>query len=263
METSTKLAIGTIGVLISLFVIALINPFYTIGAGEKGVIVTFGKVSGTVDPGFHVRKPFMDHIEKINVQIQKEQVEASAASKDMQNVTAVVAVNYRLQDDKVSDLYKNIGVNYKEKVIDPAIQEAVKASTSKYNADELITKRETVREEIKTLITEKLATSYIIVTEVNIVNFAFSSQFNAAIEGKVKAEQDALTSKNQLEQVKYEAQQQIETAKAQAESIKIQAQAINSQGGADYVQLQAIQKWNGQLPSQMVPGSTVPFLNLK
>ncbi len=99
--------------------------------------------------------------------------------------------------------------------------------------------------------------------QVNITNFQFSESFSAAIEAKVTAVQNAEAQKNKLEQVKYEAQQKIETAKAEAETIRISAQAINSQGGTDYVNLKAIEKWNGVLPTQFVPGSSMPFINVK
>ncbi len=104
---------------------------------------------------------------------------------------------------------------------------------------------------------------YAIFDTSSITNIEFSPSFTQSIEKKVTAEQDALAAKNRLEQIKYEGEQKVVSAKAEAEAIRIQSQAINSQGGADYVQLQAIQKWNGQLPVQMIPGSTVPFINLR
>lgn len=110
---------------------------------------------------------------------------------------------------------------------------------------------------------ENLSKSDIILEDVFITNFEFSESFDKAIESKVTAEQRALESKNKLEQIKFEAQQQIETAKAEAESIRIKAQAVTQQGGADYVKLQAIQKWDGKLPTQMITGSAVPFIDIK
>jgi prohibitin 2 len=116
------------------------------------------------------------------------------------------------------------------KVITPSVQESVKATTAKYTAEELITKRQIVSQEIQNSLTDKLAKNGIIVSDVNIVDFNFSVGFNEAIEKKVKAEQEAFAEKNKLETVKYQAQQSIEKAKAEAESIKIQASAIQSQG---------------------------------
>ena len=156
-----------------------------------------------------------------------------------------------------------IGKEYRERIIDPALQEAVKSATALYTAEELITKRPEVKDTIKTLLVERLSQEYILVDEFSIVNFDFSPSFNQAIEAKVTAEQNALASKNKLEQVKYEAEQRIATAKGEAEAIRIQADAIQSQGGAEYVNLKAIEKWNGVLPSYMMGNGTVPFVTIK
>ena len=109
---------------------------------------------------------------------------------------------------------------------------------------------------------ERLQRDFMVVDEFSIVNFNFSESFNTAIEAKVTAEQNALAAKNKLEQSKYEADQRIATAKGEAEAIKIQAQAIQTQGGAAYINLKAIEKWNGLLPVYMMGNSPVPFINL-
>jgi regulator of protease activity HflC (stomatin/prohibitin superfamily) len=254
---------GIAGFIILVLLVAWF-PLTVVRAGQKGVVLRWGAVTGEIlDAGIHWVTPVAGAVEKIDIQIQKEEVEASSASKDLQVVTSKVALNYHLNDSQVADLWKNIGSDFKTKLIDPAIQEAVKSATAKYTAEELITKRELVKEDIKTSLKIRLAQDYITVDELNIINFDFSSSFNTAIEAKVTAEQNAFAAKNKLEQVKYEAEQQITTAKAQAQTIKIQAEAINSQGGADYVALKAVEKWNGVLPVQMIPGSAVPFIDLK
>lgn len=252
------------GGVILLVVILIVNPFVIVSAGERGVVLTWGAVSNDVlTEGIHFRTPIAQKVRKINVQIQKEQVTASAASKDLQIVTSSVALNYHLDPVNVHLLWKNIGSEYKERIIDPAIQEAVKGATAQYTADQLITNRSEVKEKIKLALFERLSHEYIIVDEFSVVDFNFSESFNDAIEMKVTAEQSALAAKNKLEQSKYEAEQRIAQARGEAEAIKIQAQAVNSQGGADYVQLQAIKAWDGKLPTQMIPNATVPFLNLK
>lgn len=256
----TKLVVGIVA---SLFVLIIIfGSFGTIDAGYKGVKTQFGAVVGEVGSGLYFKLPFVQGVTPMDVQTQKEQTDAEAASSDLQDVHVIVALNYNLYPDKVTQLFQTIGVEYKSRVIDPAIQEAVKSTTAKYTAEELITKRELVRGEMQDALTQKLQGEFIQVTQVSIVDFKFSDTFNQAIEAKVTAQQDALAAQNKLQQVQFEAQQTIATAKAQAEAIQIQAQAINSQGGADYVQLKAIEKWNGLLPQQMIPGATVPFLNL-
>ncbi len=257
-----KLIPWGIAAVIALVTLIAINPFTVIGAGEVGVVTHWGAYSYTLPPGAHFVTPLVSSVDKFDVQVQKEQADASGASSDLQTVNTSVAVNYQIDKEKVGDLYVRIGDDYKSKVIDPAIQEVVKAVTAQYTAEELITKRADVTTQIQTALSARLLPSDILVSNISITNFGFSDSFNTAIEAKVTAEQNALAAKNKLDQVTYEAQQTVTTAKAQAEAIQIQAQAINSQGGADYVALQAVQKWNGVLPTQMIPGSAVPFINV-
>ena len=262
MDSGAKTLLSLVGFIVFIGVVLLINPFVQVGTGERVVVTHFGAVKGELGPGIHFLAPITESAITFNVQTQKEQAKASAASSDLQTVNTDIAVNYNVDPNKVSDLYTKVGVNYQATIIDPAIQEVVKSVTANYTAEELITKRAQVTSDIQNALAAKLQPSDITVTTANVVDFNFSDQFNQAIEAKVTAEQNALAAKNKLEQVQYEAQQTVTSAKAQAEAIQIQAQAINSQGGADYVNLQAVKQWDGHLPTQMVPGSALPFLNL-
>lgn len=263
MSDGTKIVIGLVIGFFALMALLIINPFVVVSAGERGVVLHWGAVEDQIlGEGIHWITPIAKDVKTLDVKIQKEQVEATAASKDLQTVTTVLALNYHLQPDRVNALWQNVGEDYKSRIIDPAIQESVKGVTAKYTAEELVTKRPLVKDDIKVSLLDRLQKEFIIVDEVSIVNFDFSESFNKAIEMKVTAEQDALAQKNKLEQVKYEAEQRVTQAKAEAEAIKIQAQAITQQGGQSYVDLKAIEKWNGSLPTQMIPGSTIPFINL-
>lgn len=241
-----KLIGWAIGIVVLLALILLLNPFVQVSAGERAVVTHFGAVSGELGPGIHWITPITTGAVVMNVQTQKEQTTAGAASKDLQQVSAEIAVNYNVDPNKVTDLYVKVGASYKGTIIDPAIQEVVKQVTANYTAEELITKRTQVTSDIQTALTEKLAPSDIIVTAVNVTNFDFSAQFNSAVEAKVTAQQNAQAAQNKLAQVQFEAQQTVATAEAQAKAIQIQAQAINSQGGADYVALQKIKAWDGK-----------------
>ena len=253
---------------IVIFVIAFVafsvlNPIIRVNAGQRGVVLTWGAVTDRVlDEGIHWLIPIRDDVVKMDVKIQKEEKGATASSKDLQTVTSRVAINYHLDAMKVNKLWQEVGRDYSNRIIAPAIEEFVKKTTAKYTAEQLITKREDVKSDLKTAITENLAKNNIVVDDIFITDFQFSSTFNAAIEAKVTAEQRALEAKNKLEQVKYEAEQKVAQAKAEAEAIRIKAQAITQQGGKDYVQLKAIEKWNGILPAQMIPNASVPFLDL-
>lgn len=245
-KTVVKIILGGIVAIVVIGIFALLFPITIIDTGTMGVVVRNGAVNRVLEPGMHGRIPLIESVIDMNVQTQKQEADASAASKDLQTVSTKVTLNYRLDSTRVGDIYTDLREDYADRVIAPSIQEAVKGATAKYTAEELITKRELVKADILKDLKERLAIRYILVQDVLITSFDFSAQFNVAIESKVKAEQDALASKNKLDQVKYEAQQTIEKAKADAEAIRISAQAINSQGGADYVALQKIGKWDGR-----------------
>lgn len=251
-------------IVLGLFGLVIIfGSVGTVPSGNVGVKVHLNKAVATIQPGLYFKLPFFDRVVRMDVQTQKDQAASTAASNDLQSVTATVAVNYHVEPADALNIFSNIGADYEERVISPAIQESIKSITANYTAEQLITQREKVREDILLLLTDKLQVYGVHTDSLNIVNFDFSPQFNEAIEKKVTAEQNALAAKNKLEQVKYEAEQTIETAKATAEAQRISSAALAAQGGSDYVQLKAIEKWDGHLPTQMIPGSTVPFVNLK
>jgi prohibitin 2 len=231
----------------------------TVGAGEKGVKLHWKAVTGEVlGEGLYFKNPFSESVEIVSVQTEKEELTTSAASKDMQSVSAVVALNYHLDPSAVGKIYQQYRHDVKPRVITPAIHEGVKAATARFTAEELLTKREQVRDEIVKNIHEKLSAEGIVVDGFNIIDFDFSKSFNEAIEAKVTAEQNALASKNKLEQVKYEAQQAVEQAKGRAQAISIESEALKS--NPQVLELRAIEKWDGHMP-QVTSGAT-PFISL-
>lgn len=240
-----------LGVLVIVVVIAMLvlSPFTIVSPGYRALVVTFGRVDDAVlQEGFHVISPFSNTVH-MEVKTQKIETGASAASKDLQTVNATIALNYHLNDSVLVGLYKNVGKEYESKLIAPAIQESVKAATALFTAEEMVTRRSEVSDKIREVLSGRLDDGYFDVEAINIVNFDFSPEFNAAIERKVTAEQEALASKNKLEQVKYESEQRVVQAKAEAEAIRIQAQSVSQQGGADYVKLKWVEKWDGKLPT--------------
>lgn len=254
-----------VGLLIILGLGFVLTSFGTIGAGERGVRTRFGAVTGNVvGEGLYFKIPLIERVQKMDIKIQKDQTDATAASKDLQDVTATIAVNYHLDVGRVDDIFQNVGVSYKkesavsDRLISPATQEAIKASTAKYTAEELITKREDVRNAVKRLLVEKLEPRGIIIDELNIINFNFSPSFNAAIEAKVTAEQDALAAKNKLAQIEFEAQQAVANARGKAEAITIESQALRD--NPQVLELRALEKWDGVLPK--VTGGSVPFISI-
>lgn len=248
--------------IFAIIVLTIIfGAFYIVSAGERAVLITLGNPSeAIISEGLHMKIPLIQSVQIFDVKTQKDEIDATAASKDLQTVSAKVAVNYHLQADSAPRIYREVGTGYVDRILSPAIQESVKASTAQYTAEELITKREFVREAIKTLLISKMEPRGITVEDVLITNFDFSETFNAAIENKVTMEQNALAAENKLKQIEFEAKQRIAQANGEAEAIRIQAAAITSQGGREYVNLQAIMKWNGIMPQ--VTGGAMPFINM-
>jgi regulator of protease activity HflC (stomatin/prohibitin superfamily) len=250
----------SIGLLVAFFAIMLANPIVYVPVGHRGVATRLGALTGHVrGEGWHLRIPFIDGNRNIEVRIQKEEVMATAASKDLQSVSSKVAVNYAVNPNQVIQLYQNVGENYRERVISPAIQESVKSVTARFTAEELITKRGEVSDQILNELRSRLSGEGLTVTDLNIVDFDFSDSFNRAIEEKVTAEQEALAAKNRLEQVKYEAEQEIAAAKGKAEAQRIEGEALRA--NPEVIQLRAIERWDGRLPTYMV-GDTTPFIKV-
>lgn len=251
-----------IGIITIFVVIVLVNifQFFTVvGPGERGILIQFGNIKGIYEPGLHFQLPIVNSVVIIDVRTQKTEVKVSAASKDLQEINASVALNYHVDPNKVDNLYQDIGTEYESRIISPAVQESVKAITAQYTAEELITKRSSVKESIKEDLSERLKSYDLIIDDFSIVDFNFSEQFNKAIEAKQTAVQEALKAENDLKRIQIEAQQKIETAKAEAESIRIQAEAL--QQNANLIQLKFVEKWNGILPQYMF-GDSLPLVQL-
>ena len=252
-----------VGVII--LVLVFFRPWVQVGAGQRGIVLNFGAVQKLVlDEGLHFRIPVMQEIVLMDVKVQKAETDAAAASADLQDVTSRVALNYHVVPDKANIVYQSIGVQFKERIIDPAILEVVKAVTAKYTAEELITKRPAVSEAMRRNLMDRLLANNIAVDAFSIVTFSFSKVFTEAIESKQTAEQLALKAKRDLDRIKIEAEQKITTARAEAESLRLQRANISP----DLIELRkieanmkAIEKWNGILP-QVTGGGAIPLIGL-
>jgi regulator of protease activity HflC (stomatin/prohibitin superfamily) len=269
-ELQTKKIASPKSMLIGLVVLAaiigilMLNPFVKIGAGERGVVMNFGAVQENVfDEGLHFIIPVMQQVVKVDVKVQKSQTDAVAASADIQETRSTIALNYRIQADKANWVYQNIGIDFKNRIIDPAVQEVVKAVTARYTAVDLITKRDMVREEIRQLLKERLMNYNIFVVDFAIIDFQFSEQFSRAIEDKQAAEQRALKAKRDLDRIKIEKEQKITQAQAEAEALRLQKQNISK----DLLELRkieatmkAIEKWDGKMPK--VTAGAMPFVDV-
>ena len=262
---------GLIAVVIIVLILGgalYVQGFARVPAGYRGVLLTWGKPEDKIlGVGLNFIIPFMQNIELMNVQLQKAESSEDTATRDLQQVTTTVAVNFRLDPNKVNIIYSDLRQDYVSRVVKPNIEESLKAATALYTAEELISKRTEVKSALDDILAERLMIFDIEVVSVSLTDFQFSPSFKAAIEAKVTAEQQALEAKNKLEQIRYEAQQQIIQAEAlknatiaialgdaQAAIIEADATAaaievITSQMTAEYAQYLWLTQWDGKLPA--------------
>lgn len=253
---------------ISLFIIITIfSSFTTIKSGEIGLKSRFGQiVSQTTQEGIQFKVPYVEKVTKVNMKVQKADITSSSATKDLQDVSIAFAINFQLNPDKVMDLYKNVGSNYVETILQPATQEALKNVTSKYTAEELITKRSEVSQQIIQDLSAKVSKYGIVINELNITDLNFSEAYNKAIEDKQVAEQEVKKAQQELEKTKIEAEKKVAEAKAEADALRLQRTEITNELlelRRIEAQIKAIEKWNGQLPSTITGTDGIPFINLQ
>lgn len=270
-----KKGIGKIvAIVIGLIIVAsaIISTLAIVPAGSTGVIVTFGKVSDKVlSEGLHMKIPYAQELVIVSNKIQVYEADASAVSKDLQTVSSKIAVNFRVRSDASSSIYKNIGQDYQTVILMPAVQESMKAVSAKFTAEQLITERNKVGNEIKEQLESKVSDYGIQIEKFNIVNFDFSKEFNDAIEAKQVAEQNLLKTKTEQEQAiviaEAEAEKKIIAAEAEANAIKTKADAqakankqLADSLNQNLIDYQTIEKWDGVLPK--VASSANPLVSL-
>lgn len=254
---SGKKAVGLIAAVLILALV-VINCFTIVPAGHTGVVVTMGKVKeGVLPEGIHTKLPFVQRVVKIDNRIRKLEVETEAFSKDLQSVETVLAINYRVDTSKSYSIYKNIGADYENVLVVPAVNEVLKAITATYTAEQSVTNRVLISEGLVSGLNEKLNSIGLYVTDVNIINFDFSEVFIAAIEEKQVAQQKLLKAET-------EKQTAITFAEAEAEATKIRAEGeaaanktISESLTQEIIENKKIEKWNGELPRVTGGSSTL------
>ncbi len=269
---AAKAVLGVVVILIVIGVVATASV-KIVDAGHRGVLLHWDAVDLTVPPleeGLHFVTPFQDDVVNIEVRTLKYASEARSASQDLQTVETTVTVNYHPDKEQIHRLYKDLGLDYENRVIQPAIEETVKQVTANYNAEELITKRPLVKSDIEFAISERLNQFHIVTEVISITDFEFSDLFARAIESKVEAEQNALKAENDLKRIEVEARQReanalglananIAEAKGEAEAIAIINQALAE--NPNYLEWLKTQAWDGKLPLVVGEGGT-PFISI-
>ena len=247
-------------------IVALTTVFssmYIVPEGYRGIEFQFGKIETVSNEGLNFKTPFVSNVIEVDVRTKLANEKGTASTKDLQTVTTQISVNYHLDSNKIADIYKNTGLDVDSKIINPRVQEILKASTASFSAEELISKREDVKAKISTSLTHELNKYHIVVDGISITDFNFSRTFNEAIEAKSTAEQLKLKADRDLERIKVEAEQKIASARAEAESLRLQKDNVSD----NMVKLRqiemnqkAIEKWDGKLPN--VNSGALPFINV-
>jgi regulator of protease activity HflC (stomatin/prohibitin superfamily) len=248
---------------------AAANTAVIVDAGHVGVVTRFGAVTGSIfEQGLNYKIPFAEAVWVADVRTQKEQVDAAAASRDLQEVKSTIALNYHLDARQAAAVYRQLGPQYKTRIVDPAIQEAFKFTTAQFTAEELITQREVVKQRAREFLRERLGAFNVLVDELNIVSFEFAKSFNDAIEAKQVAAQRVQQSLNEQQRAKVEADTKVITAQGDASAVltrakaAAEAQSLQRQTLSDiYVQFLAVDKWDGKMPA-VTGGGATPFIAL-
>ncbi|MCR4964372.1 MAG: prohibitin family protein [Bacteroidales bacterium] len=250
-----------IGILGLFGIIVFFSLFYTVKSTERGVLSTFGKIQDKViNDGLHVKIPFIQTVQKVNVQQKKFDGTEDSYTRDVQTSEVSYTINYDLVRDNVSKLIKNVGNDYHTRIVEPYIRSAIKSSFGSFNATQIVANRDKVRYEIETKLRATLDKRYFTNIHFQLVNIDFDDQFETAIKEKQVAEQNALKAKNVTIQIEEQAKQTKIKAEAEAEAIRIKAHALEN--NPKLVEYEAVQKWDGKLP-EYTGGGAVPFINIK
>ncbi|ACK68323.1 band 7 protein [Rippkaea orientalis PCC 8801] len=247
-------------VFIGFFILIILNPFVIVNAGNRGVLMRFGKVQEQIlGEGIHVIIPLVDTVKKLSVRIQKQEIAAEASTKDLQEVFTDLVLNWHINPETTNLIFQKIGEQQDiiERIINPAIEEIVKAVMAKYTAEEIILKREQVKTEVDSLLTQRLGNYYIKVDDISLVHIDFSPRFTEAVEAKQIAEQEAKKAGFRVLQAIKDAEVKINLAKGEAEAHQILQNSLTP----EILKRQAINQWNGNLP--LIMGKEdLKFLNL-
>ena len=247
-----------IGAAAIFVLVILLNSFTVVQAGHTGVVVTMGSVNeGVLQEGIHFKVPFVQNVVKIDNRIQKLEVNTEAFSKDLQSVKTVLAINYRVDTAKSYSIYKNIGADYENVLVVPAVNEVLKAITSKYTAEESVTNRVLISDGLIKGLNEKLNDLGLYITDVNIIDFDFSEAFITAIEEKQVAQQQLLKAETEKQTAITNAQASAEAAKIKAEGDAKANKLLNDSLTDKVLENKKIDKWNGELPKVSGSGSTI------
>lgn len=236
-----------------ILLVTLLSSFQIIESGEVGLKIRFGKIVDTsLNEGLNLKIPYIESIQKVNIKVQKVEIPAESSTKDMQIINTTIAVNYRVDSKKASNLYRTVGNTYETTVLVPAIQESIKSAIANYNAEEITTKRSEVSKNCLTALQSKVEKYGIVIEDLNLTNFNFSAEYTRAIEEKQVAEQN-------LERAKLEAEAKVVEAEATKKANDLMKQSLTD----ELIAKQFIEKWDGKLPTTYAGDDILSIFNIK
>ena len=240
------------------------STFFIVPPGEVAIKTRLGAIVDSYSEGLHFKMPFIESITKFSIQIQRANIKTQAFSKDLQTMNVNLVVNHRIQKETAVSIYRNLGPNYVENIVDPAVQEVFKAIAARYSAERVIAERNALVLELNTEVKDRLTKKEIIVTDISVTDLDFTEQFLRAVEDKQVADQQAQMAGKLVEKAKRDAEQQIAKSRGEAEALRMQREqvtpALIELRKVD-AQLKAIEKWNGVLPGYV--GAGVPFISIE
>ena len=240
------------------------SAFFIVPPGEVAIKTRLGAIVDSYGEGMHFKLPFVESVTKFSIQIQRANIKTQAFSKDLQTMNAHLVVNHRIEQGTAVSIFRNLGPNYVENIVDPAVQEVFKAIAARYSAERVISERNELVMEINKEVKERLTTKQIVVTDISVVDLDFTEQFLKAVEDKQVADQQAQMAGKLVEKAKRDAEQQIAKSRGEAEALRMQREqvtpALIELRKVD-AQLKAIEKWNGVLPGYV--GAGVPFISIE
>lgn len=265
METKSKVIIGVVIVALVIGLIIFFASTTIVPTGHIGVVTLYSKVQNEyLDAGFHMIKPFVEDVHDVDIRTQKYSNTVEGSAKDLQIVNITLSINYQIRAEKASTLYANVGANYEDTILNPALQSGLKSAMAQFTAEEMVTKRS----EVATAIANELNTrleEYFLISAVNIENIGFTDEYNKAIEAKTTNQQKAEAEKAQLEIIKVQNEQKINTAEAEAKVRELQSQSVTEKSLEQLrleIQREMIQKWNGSFPTTMLSEDPTMLFNL-
>jgi len=254
-----KLVVGAaVGVFL---LIAGCEGTQTVKTGNRGVKVVFGKVEQQpLSEGLYFINPFTTHLAQMNVQTLKWEYKTEAYTKDVQKSTISYAINYGLDPTYAAEMYRTVGETWPDVLLPQVVNEEIKRQIGQVVAVDLVAQRDQIAREIERLVTQNMAQRHVIISGFRLTNIDYTPEFEKAVEAKVVAQQDAIREQNHTVQVQQQANQTVLSAEAEAKSMKIRADALSS--NQKLVQWEAVQKWDGALPTIVLGGNAMPFINM-